>query len=230
MKIKEIKETNRSKYLKSKHIYFDERLIDANLDGNFMSDIINEWAGVVNTTRQKMKNIITKDQREHGGVLLTSFRREDFLTDTERIEHLMAEIGVYWVPPVKQGQPYLWYRREPDYHHSQTSTGKEWYDYFGDSSINQSGGLVVVLLSDEGVEYLNKCAMKVGFRPSPTRKNSEVEILPPNEEDVKNLIEQFYTYLYEDDTDWSIGTKLIQQFWDPKSNLKIVQSLREGSL
>jgi hypothetical protein len=191
MKIKEIKETNRSKYLKSKHIYFDERLIDANLDGNFMSDIINEWAGVVNTTRQKMRNVITKDHREHGGVLLTSFRREDFLTDTERIEHLMAEIGVYWVPPVKQGQPYLWYRREPDYHHSQTSTGKEWYDYFGDSSINQSGGLVVVLLSDEGVEYLNKCAMKVGFRPSPTRKKSEGEIL---DEEAENLIRQLDAY------------------------------------
>jgi|LakMenEpi03Aug12_release.lakeMendotaPanAssembly.Ray.scaffolds.fasta_scaffold430544_2 hypothetical protein len=224
-----IKQTNRtySNYLKSKHIYFDERLIDANLDGNFMSDIINEWAGVVNTTRQKMKNVITKDEREHGGVLLTSFRREDFLTDKDRIEYLMDEIGVYWVPPAKQGQPYLWYRREPDYHHSQ---GNEWYDYFGDDSITQSGGLVVVLLSDEGVKYLNKCAMKVGFRPSPTRKKSGVEILPPNEEDVKNLIEQFRTYLYEDETDWSIGTKLIQQFWDPKANLQIIQSLWEGSL
>lgn len=190
MKIKEIKQTNRSKYLKSKHIYFDERVIDANLDGNFMSDIINEWAGVVNTTRQKMRNVITKDYREHGGVLLTSFRREDSLTDTERIEHLMAEIGVYWVPPVKQGQPYLWYRREPDYHNSQTSTGKEWYDYFGDSSINQSGGLVVVLLSGEGVKYLNKCAMKVGFRPSPAREKSEGEIL---DEEVKKLIGQLDT-------------------------------------
>ena len=161
-----IKQTNRAHYLKSKHIYFDERLIDANLDGNFMSDIINEWAVVVNTTRQKMKNVITKDQREHRGVLLTSFRREDFLTDKERIEHLMDEIGVYWVPHVEQvppSQPYLWYRREPNYHHSQ---GNEWYDYFGDESITYSGGLVVVLLSDEGVEYLNKCAMKVGFRPS----------------------------------------------------------------
>jgi hypothetical protein len=74
--------------------------------------------------------------------------------------------------------------------------------------------MITVLLSDEGVEYMNKCAMKVGFRPSPTRKNSEVEILPPN----------------EDETDWSIGTKLIQQFWDPKANLQIVQSLWEGSL
>ena len=156
-----IKKTNRSHYLKSKHIYVDKRISD---DAPIVSDIINKWVGAVNTTRQKMKNVITKDQREHGGVLLTSFRREDFLTDKERIEHLMDEIGVYWVPPVKQGQPYLWYRREPNYHHSQ---GNEWYDYFGDDSITQSdGGLVVVLLSDEGVEYLNKCAMKVGFRPS----------------------------------------------------------------
>ena len=195
-----IKQTNRAHYLKSKHIYFDERLIDANLDGNFMSDFINEWAGAVNTTRQKMKNVITKDQREHGGVLLTSFRREDFLTDKERIEHLMDEIGVYWVPPAKQGQPYLWYRREPDYHHSQGNgvcilRSSEWYDYFGDSSITQSGGLVVVLLSDEGVEYLNKCAMKVGFRPSPTTntvEKSEGDIL---DEEVETLIQQLNTFL-----------------------------------
>ena len=58
-------------------------------------------------------------------------------------------------------------------------------------------------------------------------KKCEGEIL---DEEVKKLIEQFDTYLYEDETDWSIGTKLIQQFWDPKANLKIVQSLREGSL
>jgi hypothetical protein len=69
--------------------------------------------------------------------------------------------------------------------------------------------------------------MKVGFRPSPTRKKSEGEIL---DEEVEKLIEQFDTYLYEDETDWSIGTKLIQQFWDPKANLQIVQSLWEGSL
>jgi len=157
----EIKETNRSHYLKSKQIYVDVRVSD---DDPLVSDIINKWVGVVNTTRQKMKNVITKDQREHGGVLLTFGRSDDFLTHKERIEYLMDEIGVYWVPPVKQGQPYLWYRREPDYHHSQE--GIQWYDYFGDSSITQSGGLVVVLLSDEGVKYMNKCAMKVGFRPS----------------------------------------------------------------
>jgi hypothetical protein len=147
--------------------------------------------------------------KEHGGVLLTSFRREDFLTDKERIESIMNAIGVYRIPPISQKQSYLWNRIDPPDYNSEK---QEWYDYLGNPHIiTTSGGMITVLLSDEGVEYMNKCAMKVGFRPSPTRKNSEVEILPPN----------------EDETDWSIGTKLIQQFWDPTEKPDIVKSLWE---
>ena len=209
-----IKETNISKYLQYAH---------TNLHSDYTPNVEK-----VNRTREKLNNVIQRDVKEHGGVLLTSFRREDFLTDKERIESIMNAIGVYRIPPISQKQSYLWNRIDlPDYN----SEKQEWYDYLGNPHIiTTSGGMITVLLSDEGVEYMNKCAMKVGFRPSPTRKNSEVEILPPDEEDVKNLIEQFNTYLYEDETDWSIGTKLIQQFWDPKANLQIVQSLWEGSL
>jgi len=209
-----IKETNISEYLQYAH---------TNLHSDYTPNVEK-----VNRTREKLNNVIQRDVKEHGGVLLTSFRREDFLTDKERIESIMNAIGVYRIPPISQKQSYLWNRIDlPDYN----SEKQDWYDYLGNPDIiTTSGGMITVLLSDEGVEYMNKCAMKVGFRPSPTRKNSEVEILPPDEEDVKNLIEQFNTYLYEDETDWSIGTKLIQQFWDPKANLQIVQSLWEGSL
>jgi len=209
-----IKQTNISKYLQYAH---------TNLHSDYLPNVDK-----VKRTREKLNNVIQRDVKEHGGVLLTSFRREDFLTDKERIESIMNAIGVYRIPPISQKQSYLWNRIDlPDYN----SEKQEWYDYLGNPHIiTTSGGMITVLLSDEGVEYMNKCAMKVGFRPSPTRKNSEVEILPPNEDDVNKLIEQFNTYLYEDETDWSIGTKLIQQFWDPKANLQIVQSLWEGSL
>lgn len=167
----EIKKTQRSKYLKCKQIRCDE--IEG---GTLISNIMGEWVGKVNKTRQKMKNIIKEDQRKHGGVLLTSYRHaNDFMTDKERIEYLMDDMGVFLVPThaawnvvptrhqqIKQIRPYIWYRNEPDY--PGNSMGNEWYDYYGDDSITQSGGLVVVLLSDEGVEYLNRCAMKVGFR------------------------------------------------------------------
>lgn len=212
-----IKQTTISNYLQYAH---------TNLHSDYTPNVDK-----VKRTREKLYNVIQRDVKEHDGVLLTLFRREpDFLTHKERIESIMNAIGVYRIPPISQKQSYLWNRIDlPDYN----SEKQDWYDYLGNPDIiTTSGGMITVLLSDEGVEYMNKCAMKVGFRPSPTRqlKKSEIEILPPNEEDVKNLIEQFNTYLYEDETDWSIGTKLIQQFWDPKSNLKIVQSLWEGSL
>jgi hypothetical protein len=190
-----IKQTNISKYLQYAH---------TNLHSDYIPTVDK-----VKRTREKLNNVIQRDVKEHGGVLLTSFRREDFLTDKERIESIMNAIGVYRIPPISQKQSYLWNRIDlPDYN----SEKQEWYDYLGNPHIiTTSGGMITVLLSDEGVEYMNKCAMKVGFRPSPTRKNSEVEILPPN----------------EDETDWSIGTKLIQQFWDPTEKPDIVKSLWE---
>lgn len=209
-----IKQTNISKYLQCAH---------TNLHSDYTPNVEK-----VSRTREKLNNVIQRDVNENGGVLLTSFRGEDFLTDKERIQSIMNAIGVYRIPPISQKQSYPWNRLDLPYYNSEK---EDWYDYLGNPHIiTTSGGMITVLLSDEGVEYMNKCAMKVGFRPSPTRKNSEVEILPPDEEDVKNLIEQFRTYLNEDDTDWSIGTKLIQQFWDPKANLQIVQSLWEDSL
>jgi len=156
---------------------------------------------------------------------------------------LQDAIGVYDVPDknrrevddILNGRSYLWSKMTTNVDGG--FEGNYWHDYLGDENIATDGGRVVVVLSDEGVKWLNEIADKVKEYISvdvPTTKsakeNSEVEILPPDEEDVKNLIQQFYTYLNEDETDWSIGYKLIQEFWDPKANLKIVQSLREGSL
>jgi hypothetical protein len=143
-----IKQTNISKYLQYAH---------TNLHSDYIPTVDK-----VKRTREKLNNVIQRDVKEHGGVLLTSFRREDFLTDKERIESIMNAIGVYRIPPISQKQSYLWNRIDlPDYN----SEKQEWYDYLGNPHIiTTSGGMITVLLSDEGVEYMNKCAMKVGFR------------------------------------------------------------------
>jgi hypothetical protein len=143
---------------------------------------------------------------------------------------LQDAIGVYNIHDFLNGGSYPWHKVSsvnPDV----ILQGTGWPQYLGDPSIQNGGGRVVVVLSDEGVKWLNEIADKVkSYIPvdipttNPTKEKSEGEIL---DEEVKKLIEQFDTYLYEDDTDWSIGTKLIQQFWDPTEKPDIVRSLWE---
>ena len=148
-----IKETTISKYLQYAH---------TNLHSDYAPNVDK-----VKRTREKLYNVIQRDVKEHGGVLLTLFTREpDFLTHKERIESIMNTIGVYRIPPISQKQSYLWNRIDlPDYN----SEKQDWYDYLGNPHIiTTSGGMITVLLSDEGVKYMNECAMKVGFRPAPS--------------------------------------------------------------
>jgi hypothetical protein len=42
-----------------------------------------------------------------------------------------------------------------------TAKGNDWMDYFGDQSIRETGGTIIVMLSNEGVEYLNDIANTV---------------------------------------------------------------------
>jgi hypothetical protein len=44
---------------------------------------------------------------------------------------------------------------------------------------------------------------------------------------VEKLNGQLDAYFDKDETDWSIGYKLIQQFWDPTEKPDIVKSLWE---
>jgi hypothetical protein len=147
-----IKQTNISKYLQYAH---------TNLHSDYLPTVDK-----VKRTREKLNNVIQRDVKEHGGVLLTSFRREYGLTDKERIEFIMNAIGVYRIPHPSEQRPFLWDRIDLL---DDDSEKQGWYDYLGNPHIiTTSGGRITVLLSDEGVEYMNKCAMKVGFRPSPT--------------------------------------------------------------
>jgi hypothetical protein len=117
---------------------------------------------------------------------------------------LQDAIGVYNIPDFLNGRSHSWNKLSsvnPDEH----LRGTGWHQYLGDPSIQNGGGRVVVVLSDEGVKWLNEIADKVkSYIPVdiPTTKST-------------------------DETDWSIGTKLIQQFWDPTEKPDIVRSLWE---
>jgi len=96
-----------------------------------------------------------KDNRE----LLSSrwIRNETFLH-----EHLLGAIhkaiGIYSVYQkgrtiaAKRTPELLWNKLGHDQHFDNVL----WWDFMGDSSILDEGGYVVVMLSDEGVEYMNK--------------------------------------------------------------------------
>jgi len=137
---------------------------------------------------------------------------------------LQEAIGVYNIPDflVLDEGSYLWYKVSsvnPD----EFLQGTGWRQYLGDPTIQNGGGRVVVVLSDEGVKWLNEIADKVKpYIPvdipttKPTKEKCEGDIL---DEEVETLIQQLNTFLDVDETDWSIGPKLIQQIFDLKGGL-----------
>ena len=141
-----IKETTISKYLQYAH---------TNLHSDYTPNVDK-----VKRTREKLYNVIQRDVKEHDGVLLTLFRREpDFLTHKERIESIMNAIGVYNVPDIMDGRSYLWHKITGN--DIFPTHGDYWPSYLGNKEICSYGGRVVVVLSDEGVKWLNEIVDKV---------------------------------------------------------------------
>jgi hypothetical protein len=184
------------------------------------NEVIEEYLQRTYTTRGK----ITK--------VLRPFEIGQAYNDSVRnlLGWLQDAIGVYNIPDFLNGLSNSW-SKVSSLNSNEYFQGTGWPQYLGDPTIQNGGGRVVVVLSDEGVKWLNEIADKVkAYIPvdvpttKPTKEKCEGEIL---DEEVNKLIEQFNTYLYEDDTDWSIGTKLIQQFWDPTEKPDIVRSLWE---
>jgi hypothetical protein len=68
-------------------------------------------------------------------------------------------IGVYNVPDILNGRSYLWSKMTTNVDGG--FEGNYWHDYLGDKNIAAVGGRVVVVLSDEGVKWLNEIADKV---------------------------------------------------------------------
>jgi hypothetical protein len=79
-------------------------------------------------------------------------------------------IGIYFITSktyaqessIVYGSKILWYKKngntQPEIH---PVINGVWKDWLGDKGITESGGYVVVSLSDTGVEYLNEIANKV---------------------------------------------------------------------
>ena len=80
------------------------------------------------------------------------------------LDELYKTIGVYQISGKNEKVWCLWRRPRPSGEGMgafATEFGTEWFDYLGTQSIRESGGYVVVMLSDEGIEFLNKIAKEV---------------------------------------------------------------------
>jgi hypothetical protein len=73
---------------------------------------------------------------------------------------LQDAIGVYNVPDFLNGLSNSW-SKVSSLNSNEYFQGTGWPQYLGDPSIQNGGGRVVVVLSDEGVKWLNEIADKV---------------------------------------------------------------------
>jgi hypothetical protein len=113
------------------------------------NEVIEEYRQRTYTTRGK----ITK--------VLRPFQIGQAYNDDVRnlLGWLQDAIGVYNVPDILNGRSYLWSKMTTNVDGG--FEGNYWHDYLGDKNIAAVGGRVVVVLSDEGVKWLNEIADKV---------------------------------------------------------------------
>ena len=76
-----------------------------------------------------------------------------------RLYTIYSSIGVYTISSIMDGTGWVWRKGDVD-------SGTAWYDWFGDQSIRESGGKVVVMLSDKCVSHLNEINREVDSIPS----------------------------------------------------------------
>jgi hypothetical protein len=87
----------------------------------------------------------------------------------QRVHAIRKAIGVYAVPSVSKVivtpsfERALWVRYSKEYRTGQTTyrSGWEWMDYFGERTVTDRDTCLIVSLSDEGIEYLNKIDKEV---------------------------------------------------------------------
>jgi hypothetical protein len=70
-------------------------------------------------------------------------------------------IGVYFIPDIRDERTYLWSKITNFTDEINPVLGNYWPSYFGSSTIADGSGRIVVVLSDEGVKWLNEIADKV---------------------------------------------------------------------
>ena len=74
---------------------------------------------------------------------------------------LQDAIGVYTVSDFLNGGSLSWSKMSSVNPGESLDVGTGWHQYLGDPSIQNGGGRVVVVLSDEGVKWLNEIVDKV---------------------------------------------------------------------
>ena len=90
------------------------------------------------------------------------------------VHAIWKAIGVYAVPSVSKVivtpsfERALWVRYSKEYRTGQTTyrSGWEWMDYFGERTVTDRDTCLIVSLSDEGIEYLNKIDKEVSTMTS----------------------------------------------------------------
>jgi len=157
--IKEIESipTIAGKYLQSVQFLNDKS------DKSWTSHTIKEYRARTETTREKIDKVRTADKIGRSLAYLTS----------ETLDALYNAIGVYDVPDILDGNSHVWRKMTGD-EINDNIIGMDWRDYLGDrNKILFGGGRIVVMLSPEGVKWLNGIADRVKqYIPSdvPTNK------------------------------------------------------------
>jgi len=151
------------------------------------NEVIEEYRQRTYTTRGK----ITK--------VLRPFEIGQAYNDSVRnlLGWIQDAIGVYNIPDFLNGGSHSW-GKVSSVNSDEYLQGTGWPQYLGDPSIQNGGGRVVVVLSDEGVKWLNEIVDKVkAYIPvdvpttKPTKEKCEGEIL---DEEVEKLIGQLDAY------------------------------------
>jgi|LakMenEpi03Aug12_release.lakeMendotaPanAssembly.Ray.scaffolds.fasta_scaffold499289_1 hypothetical protein len=146
----ETKETHIAQWVESRQIPEDLVPVVVNAFGKDPFDkILKDYEDRIEETKRKIESLITKEL--------------DF-DWSSHLNLICSAIGVY---TISAGVVHKWHRRN-NYHGEPISTclplseGNIWYDYLGEQTrIREIGGTIVVMLSNEGVEYLNGISNRV---------------------------------------------------------------------
>ena len=117
-----------------------------------------EWETTINEYLKRTENTCKKIDN-----LLRRFRMgPTYNPNVEVILGILYNvIGVYFIPDIRDERPYLWSKITNFTDEINPVLGNYWPSYFGSSTIADGSGRIVVVLSDEGVKWLNEIADKV---------------------------------------------------------------------
>lgn len=109
---------------------------------------VNDCQSRIEKTKRKIESI---SQKLEYLIQRKGLDHHDWMTQLHLIWHALAVYdisGVEWEE--KFGRVWRVWRNPAD-----EGIGNTWIDYLGDQSIREHGGVVIVMLSNDGVAYLN---------------------------------------------------------------------------